>query len=73
MKQLVNCADEYIRQCRIKDFALLKVCLCALGVMIGLSVPEKKRKWPLAAAGFVFMFSYAMLMAEFLKIYMDER
>ncbi|GLB32611.1 hypothetical protein LAD12857_45340 [Lacrimispora amygdalina] len=73
MKQLIDCADQYIRQCRIRDFALLKICLCAVGMIIGLSIPEKKRKWPLAAAGFVFMFSYVLLMAEFLKIYMDER
>lgn len=42
MKQLIDCADQYIRQCRIKDFALLKICLCALGIIIGLSIPEKK-------------------------------
>ena len=51
MKQLVNCADEYVRQCRIKDFALLKVCLCALGVMIGLSVPEKKEEMASCCSG----------------------
>lgn len=73
MKQLLKCADQYISQCRIKDFALLKICLGALGVIIGLSIPEKKRKWPLAAAGALFLFSYIMLMAQFIKICMDEK
>ena len=73
MKQLLNSADQYITQCRVRDFALLKICLCAVGIIIGLSIPEKKRKWRFAAAGFVFMFSYVLLMAEFLKIYMEEK
>ena len=73
MKQLLKCADRYISQCRIKDFALLKVCLGAMGIIIGLSIPEKKRKWPLAAAGALFLISYVMLMTEFIKICMDEK
>lgn len=73
MKTMFDCADIYVQKYKLKDFALLKICLCAVGIIIGLSIPEKKKKWPLAAAGFVFIFSYILLMAEFLKIYMEER
>lgn len=73
MKSMVECADQYIRQCRVKDFTLLKICLCAIGIIIGLMIPEKKRKWPLAAAACIFVFSYILLMAEFVKIYMEGK
>ncbi|CUX16736.1 MULTISPECIES: hypothetical protein [Clostridia] len=73
MKEICECADAFVQKCSIKDFALLKICLCAVGIMVGLSIPEKKRKWPLMAAGFVFIFSYILIMAKFVKICMDER
>ncbi|PJJ27350.1 permease of phosphate ABC transporter [Lacrimispora celerecrescens] len=73
MKEICKCADAFVQKCSIKDFALLKICLCAVGIMVGLSIPEKKRKWPLMAAGFVFIFSYILIMAKFVKICMDER
>lgn len=73
MKEICKCADAFVQRCSIKDFALLKICLCAVGIMVGLSIPEKKRKWPLMAAGFVFIFSYILIMAKFVKICMEER
>jgi len=73
MKEICKCADAFVQKCSIKDFALLKICLCAVGIMVGLSIPEKKRKWPLMAAGFVFVFSYVLIMAKFVKICMEER
>jgi len=73
MKEICKCADAFVQKCSMKDFALLKICLCAVGIMVGLSIPEKKRKWPLMAAGFVFIFSYILIMAKFVKICMEER
>lgn len=73
MKEICKCADAFVQKCSIKDFALLKICLCAVGIMVGLSIPEKKRKWPLMAAGFVFIFSYILIMAKFVKICIEER
>ncbi|HCD42724.1 MAG TPA: permease of phosphate ABC transporter [Lachnoclostridium sp.] len=73
MKGMCECADVFVQKSSIKDFALLKICLCAVGIMVGLSIPEKKRKWPLTAAGFVFVFSYILIMAKFIKICMEER
>jgi hypothetical protein len=73
MKGMCDCADVFVQKCGVKDLALLKICLCAVGIMIGLLIPEKKRKGPLTAAGFVFVFSYILLMAKFIKTCMDER
>ncbi|WP_349947612.1 permease of phosphate ABC transporter [Lacrimispora sp. BS-2] len=72
MKGMCDCADAFVQKCSIKDFALLKICLCAVGVMVGLLIPEKKRKMPLMAAGLVFVFSYILLMAKFVKVCMEE-
>ncbi len=73
MNTLLEYANAYIKRCELKDFALLKICLCAIGIIIGLSIPEKKKKCPLIAAGFVFVFSYILLMAGFFKIVLEER
>lgn len=73
MKNLLGYANMYIERCELKDFALLKICLCSVGIMIGLSIPEKKKKCPLMAAGFIFIFSYILLMAGFFKIIIEER
>ncbi len=31
MKGICDCADAFVQKCSIKDFALLKICLCAVG------------------------------------------
>ena len=49
----------------------LKFCLCAIGVLLGLSVPEKHKK---ASGGFalgVFLASYFSLMTDFLTFAAD--
>ena len=73
MKKLLEYVNIYVDRYELKDFALLKICLCAMGVIIGLSIPEKKKRCPLVAAIFVFAFSYVLLMAQFVKVYMEVR
>lgn len=68
MKCLFSCANEYVKESDWKDLALVKFCLCAIGVMIGLSIPEKKKKVPFIAAGVVFTVTYIPLMTKFLRI-----
>ncbi len=58
---------QYKRFCTIKD---MPVRSRDHGWIID---SGKKRKWPLMAAGFVFIFSYILIMAKFVKICMDER
>lgn len=66
MKKLFSCANAYIRECDWKDLALIKLCLCSIGVIIGLCIPQKKRKVPLILAAVVFAATYIPLMAKFL-------
>ncbi len=65
MKRLFDWGSAYIRECDWKDLALVKFCLCAMGALIGLCVPEKKRKIPLILAGLVFLATYIPLMVNF--------
>ena len=68
MKCLFSCANQYVKESDWKDFALVKLCLCAIGVMIGLAVPKKKKKMPLQIAAIVFIATYIPLMTKFLRI-----
>ena len=69
MKSLFSYADAYIKNCTWKDLALVKFCLCAIGVMIGLSVPKEKRKIPFL----VFLVTYFPLMGKFIRVIKVER
>lgn len=68
MKKLFAYADRYCRQSTWKDLALLKFCLCAVGVVIGLLIPVHKRKAVLFAALAVFAGTYVPLMYDFLSL-----
>ena len=68
MKRLFAYADEYVRESDWKDMALLKFCLCAMGVMIGLSVSKKHKEPVFCAALGVFAATYVPLMAKFARI-----
>lgn len=68
MKKLFECANQYVKESDWKDLALLKFCLCAMGIMIGLCIPKEKRKYPFLVAGIVFAATYVPLMVKFVKI-----
>ena len=68
MKELFACADQYVQESDWKDLALVKFCLCATGVMIGLCIPKEKKKVPLLIACAVFTVTYITLMTKFLRI-----
>ena len=68
MKCLFSYANEYVKESDWKDLALVKFCLCATGVMIGLCIPKEKKKVPLLIAGAVFTVTYIPLMTKLLRI-----
>lgn len=71
MKKLFTCADQYLQESDWKDLTLIKFCLCAMGIMIGLSVPKEKKKVPFIIAGIVFVITYIPLMIKFGKIVVE--
>ena len=50
MKRILNYADDYIKSCSWKDIALLKLCLCSIGVIIGRKISPKYKKASLGIA-----------------------
>ncbi len=72
MKKLFNYADKYIRRSTWKDFALLKFCLFAIGVLAGMQIPEKNQKTARIASAVVFTVTYIPLMMKFLSVIMER-
>jgi uncharacterized membrane protein len=65
--------EQYLQHSTWKDMAVLKTCVCALGVLIGLAMPWRK-KWPMAwVASLVFVASYVPLMGKFLPYLLGDR
>jgi hypothetical protein len=71
MKQIFDCADRYVQKRSRKMLAGVKFCLCAIGVLLGLSVPEKHKKTAAISAMGVFLATYIPLMADFLTFAAD--
>ena len=71
MKRLFDCADHYIQARDWKMLAGLKFCLCSIGVLLGISVPEKHKKITTGFALGVFLGTYIPLMADFLSFAVD--
>ncbi|MBM6828327.1 permease of phosphate ABC transporter [Anaerotignum lactatifermentans] len=67
MKKLLALLNGYVLECEWKDLALMKTCICAFGVMLGLSLPREKKKPALAVSGVLFVASTALLAVRFLK------
>lgn len=72
MKKLFEIADDYIKQCSWKDISLLKLCLCAFGFMLGMSVGKKYRKPALLTALCIFCVTYVPLMEKFCDVCMQS-
>ena len=72
MKKLTDAANRYLRACDWRDIAVLKICLCALGVLLGLAVPGRKKRPAAWAAALVFAAAYVPLVAKFLPYLLDQ-
>ena len=64
MKKLLKIAEEYVRGMNWQDVALLKICLCAIGIIVGISIPKKWKKGVLVGAALVFVITYIPLIAK---------
>ena len=73
MNRLTEAADRYLRDCTWKDISILKFCLIALGVLLGIAVPARKKKISAWAASLVFVATYVPLMSKFLPYLLGDR
>ncbi|MFR3758062.1 hypothetical protein, partial [Hungatella sp.] len=68
MKQWLDTADEYIKSWKIRDVALLKLCVCAAGFLFGMGIPKRHRNKASIAASIIFSVTYVLVMLPFLKL-----
>ena len=66
-------ANAYCRKSSWKDLALIKFCLCAAGVLVGLCVPPEKRKKAALGALLVFLITSVPLMLRFFQVVKEEQ
>ena len=73
MRNLLDAVNLYWKDCDWKDITLLKFCVCAVGVLVGLAMPWKK-KWAVAwIASLVFVTTYVPLMGKFLPYVLGDK
>lgn len=73
MSKLIELGNRYAKNSDWKDFALVKFCLCALGVLIGVSIPKKNKKITQAVAGTVYGATLFVLMRKVYGIYLEMK
>ena len=73
MNRLTDAADRYLKDCTWKDISVLKCCLIALGVLLGIAVPARTKKISAWAASLVFVATYVPLMSKFLPYLLGDR
>lgn len=66
MKKLFYYADEYIKRCTWTDLALLKICLLALGLLIGARLTGGLKVLGQLLAIVLFTATFIVLIATFL-------
>ncbi|MGN0663861.1 MAG: permease of phosphate ABC transporter [Negativibacillus sp.] len=66
MKKLFVYANNYVQNSDWSMMALLKFCLFSMGLLLGIYLPEKKRKPAAVTAFCVFIATYIPLMADFI-------
>ncbi len=67
MKELIRRSQEYIRSMTIWNMGVLKVCLVAMGALLGMLTPAAARKRGSALALLVFVPAYLWAVGSFLR------
>jgi len=73
MEKLFELGNRYAKQSDWKDFALVKICLCAMGILIGVSLPKKEKRLFQAISGTVFGAIYFILMRKVFGIILEMK
>lgn len=66
--KLLDAADEFVSKSSWRDMALLKCCLFAAGLMIGLAIPKRLKGTAAVIAMLIFIPTYLVLMLKFLPM-----
>lgn len=68
MRKLLDFGNRYAKKSSWRDFAIVKICVFAMGLAAGAQVPEKHKKVAVGAAACVFAATYIPLMAKVFRI-----
>ncbi len=66
--KLLNYVTKYVEQSDWKMMALLKVCMCAFGIMLGVNMSKKSRPIVCTLAGLVFLLTLIPLLVRFFRM-----
>ena len=70
--KLFQIADRYCKESNWKTLALLKFCLFSMGILVGMLIPQEKKK-AVAGVGFAaFMVTYIPLMAKLFRTWKEN-
>ncbi len=72
MKKLFDAANRYIETSDWKLIAVLKFCLIALGMMLGMLIRPRHKKTVFLGALGVFLLSYIPLMLKFYRVFTEK-
>lgn len=72
MSKLFELGNRYAKESNWTDFALVKFCLCAMGILIGMRIPSKKKTVVTAVSASVFIAAYVPLMAKLFKLAVQD-
>ena len=72
MRKLLDYGDQFAKESTWKDFALVKMCLCAAGVMWGIATPKKAQKPVAFIAMLIFITTYVPLILRVLRVIDDH-
>lgn len=71
MRRFLEFGNRYAQDSDWTDFALTKLCVCSLGVLIGASIAPGAKAPAKVVAGGLFATTYAVLMARVFQVLVD--
>lgn len=69
MKKYLNTIDAFILQCHWQDLALIKVATAAVGVLLGLMIPRRTRKFAAITAAIVAVGAAVPMVLKLLRMF----
>ena len=67
--KLFDAANQYCKESDWKTLAMIKFCLCSMGVIIGVLLPQSVKTAALTIAAAVFVITYIPLMIKLFKVF----
>ena len=68
MKKLLAFGNRYAKQSTWKDFALVKLCLFSMGLVVGTLVSEQYKRAVIIVAICVFAVTYIPLIVKMIRV-----